>query len=81
MRSTFTSSHTLWTTTKTFVAAMASATCFTTSEKAWLSAIYNGWSTPVAGVVFGFSSGFFISTADRNFLIDMWTKMLLVRNN
>jgi hypothetical protein len=73
---TFTSSHTLWTTTKTWLGVARSATCFTTQERARLDAIYCGWSTALAGCVFGFSVGFMIQSADRNFLISIWTKML-----
>ena len=75
MRQTFTSSHTLWTTAKTWLAAAASATCYTTVEKARLSGIYNGYRTG-----HGFSTGSFITTQERNVLLKAWTIMLVRRN-
>ena len=75
MHSTFTSSHTLWATTKTWLSTARSATCYTTSEMAALERIYTGNSAS-----HGFSAGTSIHTADRNFLIAMWTKMLTAKN-
>lgn len=77
MHSIFTSSHTLWTATKTWLNTARSATCWTTTEKAALERIYTGnGGTPTHG----FSSGSFIHNADRNYLIKMWTKMLTTKN-
>jgi len=73
MHSTFTSSHTLWSTTATWLSTARSATCYTSREMAALERIYTGnGGTPTHG----FSSGSFIHTADRNFLIKCWIKML-----
>jgi len=71
MKSTYTSSHTLWTTTKTWLSTARSATCFTTAQRATLESIYRG-----EGGTHGFSSGTWIHTSDRNFLIDIWTQMM-----
>lgn len=79
MHYTFTSSHTLWTVTGTWLTTAASATCFTTQEKARLSAIYNGSAGSLLSPINGFSSGSWISNHDRNFLIAMWTKMLTAK--
>jgi hypothetical protein len=76
MRSTFTSSHTLWATYKTFLAQMTSGTCYTTVEKARLLGIYNGWKTG-----HGFSSGSYITTQDRDYLINAMYTMFTKRNN
>jgi hypothetical protein len=76
MKQTFTSSHTLWTTTKTWLSTARSATCFTTCQKAQLEAIYRGSAGSLLSPINGFSSGSWISTADRNYLINIWTQML-----
>ena len=76
MKQTFTSSHTLWTTTGTWLSTARSATCFTTCEKAQLEAIYCGSAGSLLSPINGFSSGTWISTKDRNFLIKIWTRML-----
>jgi hypothetical protein len=75
MHSTFTSSHTLWTTTKTWLATARSATCYTTTEKSRLDMIYQGNTS-----THGFSSGVYITTADRNHLEKAWVKMLNSKN-
>jgi hypothetical protein len=72
MRQTFTSSHTLWTTTKTWLSTARSATCYTTTEKARLEGIYRGMRSG-----HGFSSGSYISVQERNVLLKAWTIMLV----
>lgn len=72
MNSTYTSSHTLWTTTKTWLSTARSATCFTTAQRATLEGIYCG-----KGGTHGFSSGTWITTAERNYLIDIWTQQMV----
>jgi predicted CDP-diglyceride synthetase/phosphatidate cytidylyltransferase len=76
MKSTFTNSHTLWATTKTWLATAASATCFTTQEKARMTKIYQGVNTGTICGIAGFSTGVFISSEDRNYLIKIWVRML-----
>jgi hypothetical protein len=73
--STFTSSHTLWSTVNTFMLTAKSATCWTTQEKARFEAIQHGIKTG-----HGLSGGSYITTEDRNILIKMWTKMLNSKN-
>ncbi len=75
MKHTFTSSHTLWTVTKTWLTTAASATCFTTQERARMTKIYQGCNTGTL-LAMGFSSGTWISCDDRNYLIKIWTRML-----
>ena len=76
MKHTFTSSHTLWTVTKTWLQTAASATCFTTQEKARMTKIYQGVNTGTIFGTSGFSTGTWITCDDRNYLMKIWTRML-----
>lgn len=75
MHSTFTVSHTLWSTTATWLTTARSATCYTTVEKERLDKIYQGDTASR-----GFSTGSYITREDVMFLIKAWTKMLDSKN-